>query len=411
MKYAFRFLSFVILSFLFICNISYSEELPPLVEKNVENKFPVTILKLTAKNFESRIIPAEARTRMTEGGEDDLDIFKEPLWIEGKLNPLYKKWYSSKLHNLIQYINLYAGRNLFLIMPTTTADNLSQGTDRIRVGGNFSTVFMRETEGQFDAQFDYEVLEGYVIFNYGLTDDIEAGIYARGFHYSAGRMDSFKNTFEKAVTGSDGGRGKFPNNQYAQTLTVDGKKVFDAKKNEFQAGDLITTLKFKVLEETPASPAVAILTAVKLPTGDEDAGFGSGTLDGGVSFVFTKHFTKQLRAHLNLGVAQPGGNGSFPETTTVYSFIPAIEYAFNTRWQAAFQVNLSTSPFDNIPFAGIGESSFNIGVALTRNMDSGNQWHLYFMDELDNSGDPDYVVGWAYDVWPLLGKKAIKKTD
>ena len=147
---------------------------------------------------------------------------------------------------------------------------------------------------------------------------------------------------------------------------------------------------------------MALMTAVKLPTGNEDNGFGSGTTDTGASIIFTKHFTKRLRTHLNLGAAKPGGNGSWPNTATIYSFIPAVEYAFSPEWQAAFQINLSTSPFRRIDFDGVNGNSFNIGFAITRNLTSGGQIHFYFMDELDNEGDTDYVFGAAYDLMPLF---------
>ena len=396
--------SFFILITLLVFSFSQStmgENLPPATHININTKLavPVIILKLSKKGNTS----SEGETALVlDESEESTDIFSEPLWIDGKMNPKYKEWYSSKLHNLIQYINLYAGRNTFLIMPTTTTDTLAPGTDRLRVGVNFSSIFFREMKGVLDAQFDYEVFEGYAVFNYGISDGVEMGLYARSFHYSGGRMDAVKNGFEESIGLSAGGRGNFPNNQYAQSFKVNGEEVFSGKKNEVGFGDLITSMKFRLLEETPAIPSVAIMTAVKLPTGDKDDGFGSGTTDAGASMVFTKHFTKRLRTHLNLGAAKPGGNGDWPSTSTIYTFIPAVEYAFSPEWQAAFQVNLSSSPFRKIDFVGVDGNSFNIGLAITRNLESGGQFHFYFMDELNNEGDTDYVFGTAFDLTSLF---------
>ncbi|MBI2609475.1 MAG: DUF3187 family protein [Deltaproteobacteria bacterium] len=403
------------LSFAFSQKTCANEELPPTIEKEVETGSPTLamteralIFKLTNPHYKENSKDDEVKDIIMIGDsddEDDLDIFKEPLWVEGKLNPIYKEWYSKKLHNLIQYINLYTFRNLFLIMPTTTTDVLKPGTDRIRVGGNFSTIFFRDTEGAYDTQFDYEVLEGYLVFNYGVVEDVEVGVYARSFHYSGGRLDHFKNQFEETIGLSAGSRGNHPLNQYEQALRINGEEIQTGKKNEVGLGDLITTLKVRFVEETSNSPSAAVLTALKLPTGNKNDGFGSGTTDVGASLVLSKHFTKRIKTHLNVGAAKPGGDGNFPNTATVYSLIPAIEYAFNTKNQIAFQVNVSTSPFKRIPTESISENSFNIGLAYTRHLDSGSQFHLYFMDELDNEGDTDYVVGFAFDIWPLFGKK------
>src|SRR3989344_4202441 len=201
------FFFFVLVSISFSKNV-LSEDLPPVteIEINPQSIVPVIILKLSKKGNTN----AEGEdTFVLDEAEESTDIFSEPLWIDGKMNPKYKEWYSSKLHNLIQYINLYTGRNTFLIMPTTTTDTLAPGTDRHRVGLNFSCVFFREMEGVLDAQFDYEVFEGYAVFNYGISDGVEVGLYTRGFHYSAGRMDATKNKFEETIGLSAGGRGNY----------------------------------------------------------------------------------------------------------------------------------------------------------------------------------------------------------
>ena len=298
------FLSVILFVVSFSKNV-LSDDLPPVTHIDVSPKLvmPVIVLKLSKKGEASS--EGEASVFLDER-EETTDIFSEPLWLEdGRMNPKYKEWYSSKLHNLIQYINLYTGRNTFLIMPTTTTDTLAPGTDRLRVGLNFSSVFFREMEGVLDAQFDYEVFEGYAVFNYGISDGVEVGLYTRGFHYSAGRMDATKNKFEETIGLSAGGRGNYANDQYAQSFKVNGEEVFSGKKNEVGLGDLITSMKFRFLEETPSAPSMALMTAVKLPTGDKDNGFGSGTTDTGASLIFTKHFTKRLRTHLNLGAAKP----------------------------------------------------------------------------------------------------------
>ena len=399
-KLSIFFIFVILVSISFSKNV-LSEDLPPVtkIEINPQSIVPVIILKLSKKgnaNTEGE------DTFVLDEAEESTDIFSEPLWIDGKMNPKYKEWYSSKLHNLIQYINLYTGRNTFLIMPTTTTDTLAPGTDRLRAGFNFTSIFFREMDGVIDAEFDYEAFEGYLVYNHGVSDGVEVGLYARGFHYGAGRADAIKNNFEESIGLSAGGRGKALDNQYAQSFKVNGEEVFSGKKNKVGLGDLITSMKFRFLEETPVSPSMALMTAVKLPTGDKDDGFGSGTTDTGASIIFTKHFTKRLRTHLNLGASKPGGNGNWPNTATVYTFIPAVEYAFSPEWQAAFQINLSTSPFRRIDFEGVNGNSFNIGLAVTRNLASGGQIHFYFMDELDNEGDTDYVFGAAYDLLPLF---------
>ncbi|MBI2027291.1 MAG: transporter [Deltaproteobacteria bacterium] len=406
------FLGLYLITTPFISNAK--DEPLPIYEKKISDKegvlnkdlirVPFRLLKLTNVNVsqedgESAVIAPEKNVSQSD---EDVNIFDQPLWVSGELNPVYIKWYSSKLHNLIQYINLYTFRNIFLIMPTTTTDTLAEGTDRIRVGGNLSSVFSRQTQGRFDAQFDYEVIEGYVLLNYGLMKNLEGGIYTRFFHYSAGRLDGPKNKFEKAVRGSSGNRGQFLDNQYAHILKIDGKEIQSGKKNEVGLGDVIATLKYKVLDEKTNIPAITIMGALKMPIGDQDQGFGSGTWDIGSSLILSKHLTNRLRTHLNLGAAKPLGNGNFPNTATVFSIISAIEYAFNKTWQVALQANYSTSPFRRTGIDAISKNSFNMGGVVTYNFDSGIILNLSFIDEIFHTGDPDYKFGWSIDIWPLI---------
>lgn len=64
-----------------------------------------------------------------------------------------------------------------------------------------------------------------------------------------------------------------------------GIKGFD----ESGMGDILATAKFRLLNEGEAIPALGLYTQLSFPTGDEDKGLGSGSVDATLGGTLTKH--------------------------------------------------------------------------------------------------------------------------
>ena len=81
-------------------------------------------------------------------------------------------------------------------------------------------------------------------------------------------------------------------------------------EGESQAGigDIEIRGKYRLLNEGSVWPALAVLAALKLPTGSERRGLGSGATDAGILLVGSKEFGP-ITAHLNLGYRFVGASG------------------------------------------------------------------------------------------------------
>ena len=74
------------------------------------------------------------------------------------------------------------------------------------------------------------------------------------------------------------------------------------------AGDIELRGKYRWLDEGPIWPAIAVLGAVKTPTGSERRGLGSGATDAAIRLVGTKELGP-VTVHLNLGYTFIGASG------------------------------------------------------------------------------------------------------
>ena len=337
--------------------------------------------------------------------DDNAEVYwvAKPIWPphEERHNPRASE-FSSVRGGLIQYTNLYTGRNIFLIMPPMSAELLKPGEDKIRIGINTTSVYQVDQAEGHDANFDYEERQIFLIAALGLTEDIEGALQANALRYEAGKFDKTLNNFHKNLGFPLGPREDAPVNQYSNTLKKDsGEVVYHTEKNHLALADLIGSAKFKVWDEEKYVPAMAFIVALKAPTGNESLGYSSGNWDYGTGVAVTKQLTRDVKAHLNVGVAFLGKSDVFDNLSDVYSAMSALEYYVNSNLSVVVQSNYSTSPFARWKFETMSEDSWTAGIGAHIRFPKNIQLHVHFTDEFYNYGDTDYVLGMALDLFSL----------
>ena len=331
--------------------------------------------------------------------EESIYWHQVPVWPQGENRRTDDPQYSSTRGGLINYTNLFSGRTMFLIIPPVPAEHMPPGETKIQVGTNFSSVYQIHDENGYAINADYEITEVFAFIDHQLTEKVDLGLLLRAFHYQAGRADKELNNFHEFFGLSTGSRGDAPNNQYANEFTKGGKTLYETQKNELGLGDMVFLVKLKALDETKNLPTISDLFALKIPTGEESLGYTSQSWDPGMGLAFSKQLTKALKAHWNIGVAVPGHSPELGNLSTVYSSMAALEYYMNRWLSMVVQTNYSTSPFSDYPFEGVSEDSWTGGIGFHVRLPNNIQLHFHFTDEFYNSGDTDYVFGFAIDLW------------
>jgi len=366
------------------------------------NLFALDIKKYLHASYEGDIASSPKQPQQEE---DPVYWSQVPVWPPEEKRRTDDPQFSAHRGGLISYTNLFSGRTMFLIMPAVAAEHLEKGETKIRFLTNFSSVYQVHEENGFAINADYEITEVTAIVSHQITEEIELEAMLRSFHLQAGRLDNELNDFHDFFGFSKGARGEAVSNQYSNTFSNNGKTVYETEKNRFGLGDIIFLVKLKAKEETKNIPAVSILLALKAPTGDQSLGYTSKSWDPGVGAALSKQLTKDLKAHLNIGVALPGHSPDIDKLTAVYSSMVALEYYVNQWLSLVLQTNYSTSPFARYDFKGVNADSFTGGIGFHIRLPNHLQLHVHFTDEFYNNGDTDYVFGFAIDLWSFNPKK------
>jgi len=90
-------------------------------------------------------------------------------------------------------------------------------------------------------------------------------------------------------------------------------------------GDLELGAKWKFSDETRFLPAQALAVAVKIPTADDDQGFGSGETDYDLTWIASKTIGEKTGIHVNAGyswIGEPAGE----EVGDVVHYGLALDY-------------------------------------------------------------------------------------
>ena len=159
-------------------------------------------------------------------------------------------------------------------------------------------------------------------------------------------------------------------------------------------GDTTLMSKYQLLTEGAAAPAVSLRGAVKLPTGDQAAFFGSGSPDFGLGLAVEKLVAGRWLLYANLTGVLPTGTIAGLGLRPTLSGLAAIEYLWSE--------NLSiTTHFDyySSPFSGTGLAAFDQGITeavagFSYRVVPHFLWQLYAVENLDfiTGSAPDFTL-------------------
>jgi len=109
-----------------------------------------------------------------------------------------------------------------------------------------------------------------------------------------------------------------------------------AENGRIQTGitDMLVAMKWRVTDAAPILGTFAIQPAVSLPTGDANAGRGSGAAGMNI-LAISSHRFGPVSVDLNAGYTRFGGDGSItPKNSTVWTVAAAFPIAGRVAWAA-----------------------------------------------------------------------------
>jgi hypothetical protein len=279
--------------------------------------------------------------------------------------------------------NFQPFQQLVLTVPGDRAAVVKPGTLDVRLELAETASIYNDNSPPMNVTVKFETLRSGLFLRYGATDRLELGVEVPVLYRYEGFMNGAITGVERATTGLNPAQAALQNTSYVFNVMRNGRTIMSGGSGATGLGDTTLMSKFQLVKEGAAMPAVSLRGAVKLPTGDQSAFFGSGSPDFGLGLAAEKLVAARWILYGNLtGVVPTGTIAGFGLQPTL-SGLAAIEYLWSE--------NLSvTAHFDyySSPFSGTGSSVFDKGVTesvLGFSYRAARQflWQLYAVENLD----------------------------
>ena len=287
--------------------------------------------------------------------------------------------------------NFQAFQQLVLSLPGDRAAVVKPGTIDVRLELAETASIYNDNTPPINVTVKFETLRSGLFLRYGATDKLELGLEVPVLYRYQGFMNGAITATERATTGESPARAAFRNSNFLFNVNRNGQTIMNGGPGAMGLGDTTLMSKYQLLIEGASMPAVSLRGAVKLPTGDQSAFFGSGSPDFGLGLAAEKLVAGRWLLYANVtGVVPTGTIAGFGLQPTL-SGLAAIEYLWSE--------NLSiTTHFDyySSPFSGTGSPVFDQGVTesvlgFSYRVVPRFLWQVYAVENLD------FITGSAAD--------------
>lgn len=287
-------------------------------------------------------------------------------------------------------------QQLVLSMPADRAAVLAPGTLDVRLElAETAAIYNEAPPSDASAQVKFETLRNGLFLRYGVTSRLEVGVEIPVLYRWTGFMEGAIQAVERATTGLSPARSALNHVNYAYNITRNGQQIVNGTKGALGFGDTMLQAKYELFKETSSMPALSLRTAVKLPTGDEDEFFGSGSPDFGLGLAVEKALGGRWVLHGNLNGVYPTGRiAGLPLTPTITG-IAAAEYLWSDNLSLTLQFDYYTTPFRHVGLEVFDKGVTEIAAGFSYHFAQHWLWQVYAIENVDfiTGGAADFTVG------------------
>ena len=272
--------------------------------------------------------------------------------------------------------------------PQTVASKTFSGA----LSFDYFSVYSNASSYDHTILMDMEAMVVDFRLDYGLTDKLSFGLRVPMVSMQDGFMDNSLEWFHHSLGLPNYGKERRPKNQFAYRIKEDGQPCFQSKKGGLNLLDSTVFTQINLIDLKKKIPAKIDLTyEVKLPIGDETAGFGSGALDYGF-FIPIQFSFSRLNAYLMPGyirIGSPRLNNTDISVRDIKSFFIGCEYPYTSNVSLVAQINAYTSPFGNTGIERLDNASAELALGLRWAVTSKINTEMAFCEDLTRSA-PDF---------------------
>lgn len=267
----------------------------------------------------------------------------------------------------------------------------------------FSNLFERQESINtgYRADLDMELFRHSYLFRYGFQNRYEFGIEVPFIHTSSGFLDGFLEGYHNALGLPNAGRDLYPDGTYAYSITQNGVPVYTVSQQSYGLSDMVLNFKHQIWKETEKRPGLAAIYYIKVPTGDNGKGLGSGSPDAGFQVAAEKGLGR-ARGYANLAYLVLGPNDNLDAITNpvLLSWMLGAEFSLVQDYLSAIaQLSGDTSLYEGTDLYIVDEAPLNLTMGFGGQAWEGHQWKFAFSEDpeaSDSAVDFTLWFQWSY---------------
>lgn len=289
---------------------------------------------------------------------------------------------------------------MFMVMtPEAERPDLPENRLALDLDADYTSVFVNKSSERWRVLIDMEIATVTPGFELRLGNRMSLGWRLPLVSMNDGFLDGPLNDYHEAGSFPDYGRLHRPENVFAYVVEKDGRAWFSPDKGGLHPADSRLNLKYRV--HSGPDWAAALMYSLKLPTGDEKKGLGSGNIDQGL-FLLSRLTSGALTWTLNPGLIVPRDPDTLGATIkfrTMACLFVGAEYHANDDVSLTVQLNTFTSPLSDTGIDTLDRPCVELGLGLVCRLAPGLTLDASFNEDLSGPS-PDFTVrtGIRYDL-------------
>ncbi len=250
-------------------------------------------------------------------------------------------------------------------------------------------------EGEGIFQLDAEVYRTAFTVRRGIGHRLQLELLVPVLSFQGGFADGIIEDFHDTFGFGQSGRLGVPRDGYLVYVGSRKGELLVDRDPGTGLGDVVLGAKLD-LKRKPGPLLLAFEGQVKLPTGDEDSLYSSGTADAGVQLLASRYFQRSC-IHASAGLLYLGAWDALgtPDQLRASGML-AYEHGLGRKVSGILQATLSQSPFDDLDLEELSDVSYQVSAGLK--VAAGERRMLFFaltenLVHFNNTADLGLHVG------------------
>jgi hypothetical protein len=258
---------------------------------------------------------------------------------------------------------------------------------------DYISIYIDEASEKWSALLDMEMTVLELSLTYGITNRVSVSLAVPWISQNDGFLDGCLEAYHDLFGFPNYGRDGGPVDEFGYHIAVDDDAWFDAQSGGWHPGESEVSVKMQLTNAGHLGLASSLLVSLKIPTGDENHGFGSGRFDQSL-ILLNQYRVSLFILYLNPGIvflSDPETHGADIHVNDMMTLLAGIEYKVSDTWSLMGQFNFVTSPFHHTGIEQMDQDSLELALGFAVSMSPDMIFEFAFSEDLTRTA-PDFTV-------------------